>query len=394
MKTQIAKSFPRAGFALILVMITILALTSLVASFAISMNTEVRLARNSDYDQELEWMGRSGIELARFALANKCQAQRSYDALNQFWAGGTSPCSNDIPQISLKDVPLGQGRFSVTITDMERKWDINNITLAQRPQPEILQKALSIVGVTDAGLASTIQDSIMDWCNPNPTAGFSGAKDEYYMHLPRPYYCKNGPIDDLSELLLIKGISPEIYWGSNSTNHPVSAYQQHGGGAFNQTATVRPGSFSNKDEPVYPVGLHDLFSPMGGKLNVNTASLLALELIPGIDENAAAHIVQQRAGPDGVDGTDDDVPFQNIGEINGGGLGGAGRPGPGPGNVPGAPPAGIAAQGLAAYIDVRSYIFEVKVDAEINNYHRTFYGIVSRSGSSGQQLKCVRFYWE
>jgi type II secretory pathway component PulK len=90
-------------------MITILALTSLVASFAISMNTEVRLARNADYDQELEWMGRSGIELARFALANKCPQQRkAYDALNQFWAGGTSPCSNDLPQIiSLKDVPMG-----------------------------------------------------------------------------------------------------------------------------------------------------------------------------------------------------------------------------------------------------------------------------------------------
>jgi general secretion pathway protein K len=399
LKTRIDKSSERVGFALILVMITILALTTLVASFAISMNTEVRLARNSDYDSELEWMGRSGIELARFALANKCQDQKGYDALNQFWAGGTSPCSNDIPQISLKDVPLGHGKFSVTITDMERKWDINNIALPQHPQPEIMQKALSIIGVTDAGLASAIQDSIFDWCNPNSLSGFSGAKDEYYMHLNPPYYCKGGPIDDLSELLLIKGISPEIYWGSNATNHPVSAYQQHGGGPFNQPASGRPGSFSNKDNPYYPVGLHDLFSPLGGKLNINTASLLALELIPGIDENAAAHILQQRAGPDGVDGTDDDLPFQNIGEINSGfgGGQGPGRPGPGapgPGGIAGAPPPGTAAQGLAAYIDVRSYIFQVKVDAEINNYHRIFYGIVSRSGNGAQQLKCVRFYWE
>src|SRR5580700_9238186 len=190
MKTRIGTKSPRSGFALILVMITIIALTSLVASFAISMNTEMRLARNADYDQELEWMGRSGIELARFALANKCPEQKGYDALNQFWAGGTSPCSNDIPQISLKEVPLGHGKFSVTITDMERKWDINLVALPQHPQPEILQKALSVVGITDQGLASTIQDSIMDWCNPNSTAGFSGAKDDYYMHLNPPYYCK------------------------------------------------------------------------------------------------------------------------------------------------------------------------------------------------------------
>jgi hypothetical protein len=46
----------------------------------------------------------------------------------------------------------------------------------------VLQKALSIVGVTDAGLASTIVDSIMDWCNPNAAGSLSGAKDDYYMH--------------------------------------------------------------------------------------------------------------------------------------------------------------------------------------------------------------------
>src|SRR5271156_6299089 len=119
MKIRTCSNSSRQGFALILVMIVVIALTSLVASFAISMNTEVRLARNADYDQELEWMGRSGIELARFALANKCPQQKGYDSLNQFWAGGASPCSNDVPQISLKDVPLGIGRFSVTIMDME-----------------------------------------------------------------------------------------------------------------------------------------------------------------------------------------------------------------------------------------------------------------------------------
>jgi type II secretory pathway component PulK len=392
LKTRLPKSSPRSGFALILVMITIIALTTLVASFAISMNTEVRLARNADYDQELEWLGRSGVELARFALANKCPEQRNIDALNQFWAGGTSPCSNDIPQISLKDVQLGHGKLSVTITDMERKWDINLVANPRAPQRDVLQKALTIVGVTDAGLASTIEDSILDWCNPNSTAGFSGAKSDYYMHLNPPYYCKGGPIDELSELLLIKGISPDIYWGSFSADHPVSAYQEHGGGSFGQPITGRSGSFGNKDQPVYPVGLQQLFSPLGNKLNVNTASALALQLIPGIDESTAQRIIERRAGPDGIDGTDDDMPFQNIGEINGGlPGGGAGAPQP---NVPGALPYGVAAQGMGNYIDVRSYVFDVKVDAEINGYRRIFHGIVSRSGAGAQQLKCVRFYWE
>jgi hypothetical protein len=259
----------------------------------------------------------------------------------------------------------------------------------------VLQKALTIVGVTDAGLASTIEDSILDWCNQNSTSGLSGAKDNYYATLNPPYYCKDGPIDDLSELLLIKGMSPEIYFGSNASNHPVSAYQQHGGGAFDQPAggNGARSMHGNNDEPVYQIGLTNLFSPMGGKLNINTASALTLQLIPGMDESAAARIIQQRSGPDGIDGTDDDAPFQNIGEINSGlpgGLPGGGQPG----NVPGAPPAGIAAQGLAAYIDVKSYVFDVQVLAEINGYKRIYHGIIGRDTGTGQQLKCVKFYWE
>jgi general secretion pathway protein K len=382
----------RAGFALILVMLTIISLTAVVATLSIEMNTEVRLARNSDYDAEMLWMGRSGIELAEFALANKCAAQKGIDALDQFWAGGTSPCSNDIPQISLKNVPLGHGQISVTITDMERKWDINLVANARVPQMDVLQKAMAEVGVTDAALSSTIADSILDWCSQSSTSRFSGAKDDYYMHLNPPYFCKDGPIDDLSELLLIKGMTPEIYWGSNATNHPVSAFQQHGGGAFAQPTAGSASTFRNSDAPVYPVGLHELFSPMGGKLNINTASLKTLQLIPGMDEASAQAIIRQRAGPDGVDGTDDDAPFQNIGEINSG-MQGAGPNGP-PANVPGAPPVGVAAQGLASYIDVRSYVFEVKVDAEINGYHRNYYGIVSRAGPSGQKIQCVKFYWD
>lgn len=363
-------------------MITIIALTTLVASFALSMSTEVRLAQNADYDLELEWMGRAGIEMARWALANKCPEQKGLDALNQFWAGGTAPCSNGIPQISLKNVPMGQGHFSVTITDMERKWCINQVANQRNPQLEVLQKALAEVGLTDAGLSSTIMDSILDWISPNvTTTRLNGAKDEFYNRLRPPYYCKNGNIDDLSELLLIKGITPEIYWGSNSTNHSVSAFQQHGGGPFEQPASSTGPHFRNKDEPVYPVGLQELFSPLGGPLNVNTASLKTLQLIPGLDASAAQQIISQRAGPDGIDGTEDDAPIQNIGEING--L-----------NVPGAAQVGTATQNLAAYIGVRSYVFEVRVDAEINGYKRKFYGIVSRTGGTGQQIKCVKFYWD
>jgi len=392
-------------------MVVLFSLSVIVAAFAYSMSVEMRLAQISDYDVELEWMGRSGIELAKFALAVKCPEQRDIDSLNQFWAGGSSPCTNDVPQFSLKDFPLGSGKITVTIADMERKFSINLVANWRGPQPEVLQKALTEAGVTDPTQAGTIVDSILDWVNPSPDAHINGAKEDYYTHLDPPYHCKSGPIEDISELLLIKGVTPDIYWGPNSTNHPAAAYQQQG---FNHTPHSTKSRFQNEANAVpNPVGLVELFSPFGARLNINTASAKTLQLLPGIDENTAQRIIQQRAGPDGIDGTDDDVPFHSVAELNsglpGGGLppgmppggvppgGMRGMPPPqgaGQGGVPGAPPAGIAAGGLAVFCDVRSYAFEVHVEAEINGVKRRFVGVVFRSGQNASQIVCVRFHWE
>ena len=65
MKTRRLHAAAPRAIALMLVMVVIFALSVIVAAFAYSMSVEMRLAQISDYDVELEWMGRSGIELAR-----------------------------------------------------------------------------------------------------------------------------------------------------------------------------------------------------------------------------------------------------------------------------------------------------------------------------------------
>ena len=132
-----------------LVMIVIIVLTSIIAAFVLSMKVETQLAQVSDYDSQLEWMGRSGVELARYALTMKCAGQEGVDSLNQFWAGGATPCTNDNPPFSLKDYPLGNGTISITITDMERKWDINNLADPAAPKLDVLQKPVMKAGATD-----------------------------------------------------------------------------------------------------------------------------------------------------------------------------------------------------------------------------------------------------
>ena len=363
-------------------MLVILTLTVIVAGFTRSMSVEMRLARNSNYDVQLEWAGRAGLEIARYYVTQKQEKQM--DTLRDEWAGGVGASNSAVATcLGLQNIDCGEVTIKkITITDAERKWDINLLADPRAPAVDIIHNGLTIVGVTDGEVASTIQDSILDWVDPDDDHRVAGAENQYYKEQSPPYYCKNGRIDDLTELLLIKGITPEIYWGSNSTNHPVSAFQMHGNGKFEEGTYARKNSFRNSQEPTYPVGMVELFSAMGGKLNINTADEKALQMIPGMDETLATAIVRQRNGLDGQPGTEDDVPFRSPGDLNSQ-------------NFPGGPGFGQqAAQQLIRYCGVSSFVFDVQVDTEVNGYPRTFHGIISRGGPNPNQLQTVRFYWK
>lgn len=62
--------------------------------------------------------------------------------------------------------------------------------------------------------------------------------------------------------------------------------------------------------------LHALLTVHGsGRLNVNTAPLAALRCIPGLDEDSAEKLVDERRGEDGQPGTEDDRPFNRIEQV-------------------------------------------------------------------------------
>jgi general secretion pathway protein K len=351
-----------AGIALVIVMICITVLAMLAAGFAYSMKVETRLAQNANSETELTWLGLSGVERARWILAQQLTiAQEPYDSLNHVGGGGRGSMmtSNSVLAGVSLDFELGNGRGKITISDLERKVNINT---ADEP---MLEQALRLVGV-DAGDFSAISGAILDWIDADDNIHIGGAESDFYQSLNPPYYAKNKPIDDLSELLLMRGMTPEIYWGGASTNHPPAAFIQN-----------QPGFASyNSGLSAYPVGFVDLFTPLStGRLNLNTASMVTLQMIPFVDENVAAEIIRLRSGLDGVDGTEDDTPFRNAGELI---------------NVPGISRQAVAQ--LQRICDVRSRTFEVQVDAEVNGYRRQFIAIVGRS--SPRDVQVLSFYWK
>ncbi len=344
-----------SGIALIVVLIVIVVLGILAGGFAYTMRVETTLARRASFSSELDWIGRAGVAHGQWILSQACQNE-PYDALNQAWAGGTgSACSNEPPGT----VQVGNGSFTLKITDMDRYFNIN------RADEQILAQALTLIGV-DAGAMTTVANSILDWRDIDKNPRMSGTESEVYEQQNPPYLAKDGPIDDLSELLLIRGVTPNMY----SASH---------GGKMAPPINRGAGQQSVFEEPTYALHLDELFTPLSGPgVNINTAPAAVLQLLPAIDENVAQAIIQARAGPDGQDGGIDDAPFRNPSEVVM--------------RVPGLP---IDPNALARFFTVRSQVFKVEITANIGGTSRDYVAIVRRMGASGKVMntRILNFYW-
>lgn len=356
-----SRRHPR-GVALIIVLLVVFALTVTAATFAYQMRVETRLATTTRSESELEWLGRSGVEYAKWILALQQQVpgEQAYNGLNQFWAGG--PGNPDLGEnpfegLSLANIPVGEGRISVRIVDEERKFNIN------RASPQLLELGLGLVGV-DAGDNSIIASSILDWVDRDdfPKIG-GGAESDYYLGLDPPYLAKNGPIDDITELLKVKGVTPELFFGGG---YQVSGFR--GGGAGFGSAGSGSGGGS---------GLVGVFCALStGQVNINTAPEPVLALALGGDQVHAQEIIKIRAGPDGQEGTFDDDPARNPGEI-------AKLLGPAGGGAAGA-------QLGTQWTTVSSH-FLVQVAAEFGNTRRRYVATIRRGGQTPRDFQTLIF---
>jgi general secretion pathway protein K len=358
MKLRICSKAPTHSFALIVALLAIFVLSAWAGQLWYSMQVDMKLAAQAQYEPNLLWLGRSGVELARYFLAQEASIQNEpYDALNQFWAGGQGGLgeSNSVlGSISLDHYTVGDGWVSVKIVDEERKANINTA------DPEFLNQALTAMGV-DANDLPIVSDCILDWIQPGDQPRLSGAKNSYYLSLNPPYYCKEAPMDDISELLLIKGVTGAMYDGRGEGSSPKGAPRGFGGSPF--------------QAPTYAFHLKDVFTPFSdGKININTADASVLQLIPGVDQATAEAIIKTRAGPDGADGTEDDTPFTSAGDVQRAGIDPE------------------AVQGISRYGDVRSHTFEIHVTAHYANASRNYVAVVWRN--TPQDIRIVQFYWD
>ena len=75
--------------------------------------------------------------------------------------------------------------------------------------------------MTLPGMSIDIADAILDWLDEDEEPRPYGAELEYYTTLPTPYAPKNGPIESVEELLLVRGVTPQLLFGVDANRNGV-----------------------------------------------------------------------------------------------------------------------------------------------------------------------------
>lgn len=106
--------------------------------------------------------------------------------------------------------PFEGGVLTGTISDLQGKFNINNLAIAGKPKKWDVDRLRTLLELN--GLSPNLANAIIDWLDPNDEPTFpDGAEDVDYLQGEQPYRTGNGMMGSITELLYIKGIDYEAY---------------------------------------------------------------------------------------------------------------------------------------------------------------------------------------
>jgi len=253
-------------------LISVLAIITL--QFANTMRQEYIVSASLTNSVKLNEMAKSGVNIAKELLILDLE-ENNFDSQYDSWALLADEKFTDL-------FPFGT--LSVNVEDEGGKFQVNAMVIRKREGYKVKSKAddkqqqlqesyvRNILWrlmraepfLLEDGDARKIIDALIDWIDSGDGDGEEeyGAEDSYYQSLDPPYSCKNGPIESIEELLLVKGITKEILYGTE------------------------------EKPPLAP-----LLTPVNntGIININTADVLLLQALAlGIDKTTSKNMIDFR----------------------------------------------------------------------------------------------------
>jgi general secretion pathway protein K len=217
---------------LVLLMISIV--VALTIQLNRSMRAEVYDAVNLSDGIRLRTIAQSGFYAGQALLmADK----NAFDCLTEDWA--------KTEMLSLKAEGLfDSGSFKLTIEDEGGRIPINRLVNGSAYNASIRDLLLRLLTGPSfrlsPGQAEEIVAAIKDWIDADDEVTGPGAEGGYYAGLARPYAAKNAALDCIEELLMVKGVTRELFYGTAESPGLASCLTAFGDGKINISTAPRP----------------------------------------------------------------------------------------------------------------------------------------------------------
>ena len=255
-RAEFAKFGSQDGVALILVLWVFIFLFVVAFEFSTAAREEGTAAQRFSEDTTGYYLAIAGFESGLYEFLNQQSGAASQSR---------QTTKEDLFDGEFREQKLGPGMLRVRLIDESGKININRVN------EETLRRIFLNVGI-DPGRADILVDSIMDWRDPDDLHRPNGAENDYYQSLTPPYTARNGSLDTIEDLLWIRGMTADLFYG-----YPEQRIQEKADGSER-------------------VALRDLFtvdSPID-RVNLRTASAEVIHALVGIPREKCRSFVEER----------------------------------------------------------------------------------------------------
>ena len=210
----------RRGMILFIVVIVIAMLSLSGFSFVSLLSTENRAVHIRGDELQLEQVLGSGIAMVKGFVAMSPELRREtgggFDNVDMFHAvlvvddpvrGRRARFSVVSPRI--EDETIRGIRFGVE--NESARLNLASVLEWESRQPGAGRNALMQL----PGMTESLADAILDWIDPDSTPRQSGAENEYYADQNVPYGPRNAIPTSIEELLLVRGVTRDLLYGSD-----------------------------------------------------------------------------------------------------------------------------------------------------------------------------------
>jgi len=182
-------------------LITAVLITAVIAVAAVAMAAQQKLdvRRTANLiDGERAYTFALGVESWVQQVLVRDRRNNQIDHLGEDWA-------QRLPAITVEGAVVGGH-----LEDLQGRFNLNNLVDKDKPSAVDVERFQRLLGLLD--IDTNIVFAIIDWIDPDADTSFpNGAEDAEYLRATPPYRAANRPMASASELLLVRGVTADIY---------------------------------------------------------------------------------------------------------------------------------------------------------------------------------------